>query len=208
MSLDEIMNRRKRKRSVSPESSGASGGSANPMPNPNQEGPKVEPQQGSAAVIPEDRAAGLNEIVKTFSGNQNQTGKTFSMNELLKMDDSQKGLPEILGVPIGAQENDMYRILERCRLTKHEKQVYVQAIHFAEHGLGYSYKSPNSKGDGIKLDFTVPFYGDYIVKQLRGSVSVDGESLGVFERTVSTWVARLYATQQNQQQQAQRGIIQ
>lgn len=186
---------RRRKKSVSPPDDGdtpkdekASGGLPTPKP------------QGEPAMIPEDKLKGMEEIVKAFS-NGNGGVKGFSMNELLKMDDSSKTLPDILGVPIGAQEGDMYRILERCRLTKHEKQVFVNAIHLAEHGFGYSYK-------GINLDFPIPFYGEYIVKHLRGSVSVDGESLATFERTVSTWVAKLYATQQQQQVQSQRGIIQ
>ncbi len=199
MSLDKMM--RRRKRSVSPDET-ASAGESQPKQGPNQ----VEPRD-NAAMIPAERSEGLRDIVKAFSP-VNIGLKGFSMNELLKMDDSQKGLPEILGVPIGAQENDMYRMLERCRLTKHEKQVYVQAIHFAEHGFGYNYKQPGSKGEGINLDFPVPFYGDYIVKQLRGSVSVDGGSLETFERTVSTWVAKLYATAEQRNNQTQRGIIQ
>ncbi len=194
---------KRRRRSVSPPEQA----SGDTFPSPGgaeQAGPdqprQVEPRD-NAAMIPAERVEALKEIAQAFSGNQNQGIKGFSMNELLKMDDSAKGLPDILGYPIGAQENDMYRMLERCRLTKHEKQVYVAAIHFAEHGLGYSYK-------GINLDFPVPFYGDYIVKELRGSVSVDGESLATFERTTATWVAKLYASQQQQGLQAQRGIIQ
>lgn len=207
MSLDGIM--RRRKKSVSPpEPETASGGQPG-KDTPVQKLPdrQVEPNN-NAAMIPAERVEALEAVVKVLGGDRNQGMKGFSMNELLKMDDSQKGLPDILGYPIGAQENDMYRMLERCRLTKHEKQVYVHAIHFAEHGLGYHYKQPNSPGDGINLDFPVPFYGEYIVKQLRGSVSVDGESLATFERTTATWVAKLYASQQQAGLQQQRGIIQ
>jgi len=189
---------KRRKRSISPpEPEKASGGKP---PAPKQEGPpRIEPNN-NAAMIPEERARDLATVAKAFStGNGGVKG--FSMNELLKMDDQQKGLADILGYPIGAQENDMYRMLERCRLTKHEKAVYVQAIHFAEHGLGYAWGK-------INLDFPVPFYGEYIVKQLRGSVSVDGGSLETFEHTVSTWLTKLYTSQQQAQQQSQRGIIQ
>jgi hypothetical protein len=197
MSLDKMLSRKKK--SVSPDETASGTGSA----SPNEEARPKSVQgelMGAPAVIPEDRTQALREVVNAFKSDQ-PGSKTFSMNELLKMDDSQKGLAEILGVVLGAQENDMYRMLERCRLTKHEKQVYVMAIHFAEHGLGYNWGN-------INLDFPIPFYGDLIVKHLRGSVSVDGESLATFERTTSTWVARLYATQQAQQQQGQRGIIQ
>src|SRR6266699_2665812 len=197
MSLDKMLNRKKK--SVSPpEPEQASGVTPRQEQNPNQEAPQGEPI-GSAAMIPEERIEALKEIAQAFQGQQ--TGRGFSMNDILKMDDTSKGLPEILGVPIGAQEGDIYRMLERCRLTKHEMQVYTNAIHIAEHGFGYSYK-------GVNLDFPVPFYGEYNVKKLRGSVSVDGESLATFERTVSTWVARLYATAQQQQVQQQRGILQ
>jgi hypothetical protein len=186
------MLRRKKKSISPPEPEKASGGAKKRVA-------KVEPN-GNPAMIPEDRLTELKKVTEAFStGNGGVKG--FSMNELLKMDDTQKGLADILGYPIGAQENDMYRMLERCRLTKHEKAVYVQAIHFAEHGLGYNWGK-------INLDFPVPFYGEYIVKQLRGSVSVDGASLETFEHTVSTWLQKLYASQQQTQQQLQRGIIQ
>jgi len=172
VSLEDIM--RRKRRSVSPPEQAS--GDTSPSPGTEQAGPD-QPRQAepasNMAMIPVERVEGLKGIVEAFTANQNQGIRGFSMNELLKMDDSQKGLPDILGYPIGAQENDMYRMLERCRLTKHEKQVYVAAIHFAEHGLGYRYKE-------INLDFPVPFYGDYIVKELRGSVSVDGESLATF----------------------------
>jgi hypothetical protein len=173
--------------------------SAEPSPQEKKVDASKRKKLEKPAVIPESRKEGLQEIAKVFS--ENQSGKGFSMSELLKMDDTQKSLPDILGYPIGAQESDMYRMLERCRLTKHEMQVYTNAIHVAEHGFGYNYKS-------INLDFPIPFYGEYIVKKLRASVSVDGESLQTWERAVSTWVARLYATQQEQQKQTQRGIIQ
>jgi hypothetical protein len=187
---------KRRKRSVSPPEPDAASG--------NEESKQVRAQvepQNNAAMIPAERMESLKQVADAFSSTGNGGVKGFSMNELLKMDDSTKGLPEILGVPIGAQENDMYRMLYRCRLTKHEKTVFIQAIHLAEHGFGYAYK-------GINLDFPVPFYGERIVKELRASVSVDGESLATFERTTSTWVAKLYASQQQTQQQLQRGIIQ
>lgn len=198
MSLEKMM-RRKRK-SVSPPDEKASGGSDGQSPESSvREGELV---QNGPAMIPQDRLDALKQVKDVFTGGKDGQRGGFSMNELLKMDDQQKGLADILGYPIGAQENDMYRILERCRFKNgHEKQVYIKAIHFAEHGLGYTYK-------GINLDFPVPFYGEYIVKQLRGSVSIQGESLAVFERTTATWVAKLYAQQNQNALQAQRGIIQ
>lgn len=175
------------------------------MPEPDNDTPDSPESRpiGTPAVIADDKIEGLKEIFQTMNAN---TGKGFSMNEVLSMDNETKGMPDVLAIPIGGAEHDMFRMLERTRVTTYQKGLYCDGIHIAEHGIGWKETFPN--GETIDLDFTVPIMGDAIVKRLRASVSVDGQSLAVFERTTSTWLQRLYEAERQQAQRAGRGIQQ
>jgi hypothetical protein len=171
-------------------------------PQPEDE-PEASRPIGLPAVIPEDKAEGL----KNLFDQLNKGGaQRFSMNDILSMDLESKGMPDVLAIPIGGSEHDMYRMLERTRLTNYQKGLYCDGIHLAQHGFGWKQTFPN--GEEIDLDFPIPIMGEAIVNRMRASVSVDGQSLAVFERTTSTWLQRLYEAERQREQQSRRGIQQ
>lgn len=163
---------------------------------------------GTPAVIADDKMEGIRKMVQAL----NEGGGTakFNLNEILSMDQENRSMPEVLSIPIGGLEHDMYKMLERTRLTNYQKGLYCDAIHVAEHGFGWkqTFPHPDANGNEINLDFSIPFFGDSIVNRMRAAVSVDGQSLEVFERTTSAWTRYLYEKEQLQQQQARRGIQQ
>lgn len=197
MSLNNIMNRKKRKpmqeaNNGHDETTDERPGGAAPLPS------GVEPPTvGTEAMIPESSLAKIGSVIKSMQ----ETGRArpFSMNEILSMDSEAKTIGDVLSIPVGGGEKDMYRMLERTRISKHEKYLYCEAIRIAEHGIGYK------RGN---LDFPVPMLGEHLVKLMRASVSIDGASLEIFERTTSTWVKQLYQTQQDNELRAKRGITQ
>jgi hypothetical protein len=165
--------------------------------------PETNGHIGTPAVIPDDKAEGLRQLFQTL----NQGGaQKLSMNDVLSMDLESKGMADVLAIPIGGSEHDMYRMLERCRLTNYQKGLYADGIHIAQHGFGWTQKFPN--GEMIDLDFPIPTMGEAIVVRMRASVSVEGQSLEVFERTTSTWLQRLYEAERQNQLQSRRGIQQ
>jgi len=186
LSLDRVANRRKKV----------------DRPEPEPEPEKRDPI-GTPAIVPEDKFEGLKNLVEKMSTGG---GQKFSMNEVLSMDSENKSMPEVLAIPIGGLEHDMYRMLERTRLTNYQKGLYCDGIHLAEHGYGWKQTFPN--GEEINLDFPIPIMGEAVVNRMRGAVSVDGQSLEVFERTTSAWTRYLYEKEQLQQQQSRRGIQQ
>jgi hypothetical protein len=174
------------------------------------EKPEAEPEKGEAsspigtpAVIPAEKVEGLKTLFDTLNKGG---GQKFSMNEVLSMDLESKGMPDVLAIPIGGSEHDMYRMLERTRLTNYQKGLYCDGIHVAEHGFGWRQEFPN--GEIINLDFPIPILGESVVNRMRASVSVDGQSLDVFERTTSTWLQRLYEAERQRELQSKRGIQQ
>jgi hypothetical protein len=188
MSLDRISNRKRKVEKPEPEPE-ENGGASSPI--------------GTPAVIPEEKAEGLRQLFTAL----NQAGtQKFSMSDILSMDLESKGMPDVLAIPIGGSEHDMYRMLERTRLTNYQKGLYCDGIHQAQHGFGWRQEFPN--GEVIDLDFPIPIMGESIVNRMRASVSVDGQSLEVFERTTSTWLQRLYEAERQREIQSRRGIQQ
>jgi hypothetical protein len=157
---------------------------------------------GTPADIPNPRLEGLKNIIDNLPrGNGASGGGGFSMTDLLGMDSESKGVYDAMVIPIGGQEHDKYRILERCRLTKYETGLYTDAMYVAEHGLGI----PGFEGE---LDRPIPNFGDWIVSKLRATVSEDGQSLEVFEKVAAAWIQRLYQTQADLEKKAKAGIQQ
>lgn len=171
---------------------------------------RSSPAASSEAMIPSAKFEGLQRLVTTIAQANKavEGGGGFSMNSLLSMDETQKTMPDVLSVLLGAQEHDMYSILERCRLTPENHRLYTNGIHLASHGYGWKGEIPDAKGQVLDLDFTIPILGDSIVRKLRGSVSIDGESRKEFERTTSQWTRVLYEKQEMERQNMQRGIRQ
>jgi hypothetical protein len=190
MSLDKLAGRKRK-----PE----------PHPEPaKEEGHRASSPIGTPAVIPEEKAEGLKQLFETLT--RGGSGGKFSMNDVLSMDLESKGMPDVLAIPIGGSEHDMYKMLERTRITPYQKGLYCDGIHIAEHGYGWRQEFPN--GETIDLDFPIPIMGEAIVNRMRAAVSVGGESLAVFERTTSTWLQRLYEAERQRDQQSRRGIQQ
>lgn len=194
MSLNKVGNRKRK--------------AEKPEPQPDSRTEESTRPIGTPAVIADDKMEGIRKMVQAL----NQGGGTakFNLNEILSMDQENRSMPEVLSIPIGGLEHDMYKMLERTRLTNYQKGLYCDAIHVAEHGFGWKQEFPNADANGkeINLDFPIPFFGDSIVNRMRAAVSVDGQSLEVFERTTSAWTRYLYEKEQLQQQQARRGIQQ
>lgn len=169
-----------------------------PPPEPTTETePKQEPKPavfGKEAVLPEGKAEGLKQVVDALRSATQQTGG-LNMNSILSMDSQGTSMPDVLQIPIGGRENDMYRMLERTRLSQYQKGLYAKAIWRAENGLGYG-----------PLKRPIPQLGTFVVFHLRAAVSVDGESLAVFERTVSAWEKMLYTQEAQIKQQQAKGI--
>src|SRR6266849_4785558 len=188
MSLDGIANRKRKIDKPEPD----------PTADKRQEEPIATP-----AVIPEEKVEGLKQLFETL---HNAGTSKFSMSDVLSMDLETKGMPDVLAIPIGGSEHDMYRMLERTRLTNYQKGLYCDGIHLAQHGYGWRQTFPN--GEEINLDFPIPIMGEAVVSRMRGAVSVDGQSLEVFERTTSAWTRYIYVKVQLQQQQSRRGIQQ
>lgn len=184
---------------------------AKPEPEQNGDGQPIEqrdPRVGSPAMILDDKFTGLQQLATKLATAKGGEGG-FSINQLLTMDDHSKGLPEILGYPIGAQEKDKYRMFERSRLSQYQIELFSDGAEMAEHGLGFRGNFPDDPDwDAIGLDWVLPNFGDWIVYKLRAYVSKDGESLGVFERTVSGWKDALYKAAEEQRRQVNRGINQ
>src|SRR2546428_12981071 len=88
------------------------GGSANPLPPPN---PNLLTREEAREFLP-----------KLFQG-----GSPFKIPE-----HETRNLPETIGYIIGAQEKDMYSMLERTRFKPEEKAWMVDIIRQAEHGIG------------------------------------------------------------------------
>jgi hypothetical protein len=151
---------------------------------------------GTVAVVPKEREDALKEVIEKL-GDAGKTGGGLSMNSILSMDSSSVGIADVLQIPVGGKETDMYRWIERTRLTPRQKGLYSKAIWRAEHGLGWG-----------PLDRTIPALGDFMILQIRSALSVDGASLQVFENTVSVWSKALYEKQSQADAQRQRGISQ
>ncbi len=194
MSLDRVSNRKRKIDKPPPEEA------RDNLPENRKEPEPV----ATPAMIPEEKFEGLKKLVETFSNGG--SNKPFSMSEVLSMDLETKGMPDVLAIPIGGSEHDMYRMLERTRLTNYQKGLYCDGIHLAQHGFGWKQEFPN--GETIDLDFPIPIMGEAIVNRMRASVSVDGQSLAVFERTTSTWLQRLYEAERQREIQSKRGIQQ
>lgn len=164
-------------------------------PDPPPEDPQTRPPIiGHEAVIPEARKEGLKEAVNALRDVAQKTGG-LSMTSVLSMDRQGTSMPDILQIPVGGRENDMYKMLERTRLTPYQKGLYAKAIWRAENGLGWG-----------PLQRPIPQLGTFIVFHLRAAVSVNGESLAVFERTVASWEKMLYTQEAQIKQQQAKGI--
>jgi hypothetical protein len=199
MSLDRVGSRKRKIEKPEPEETPDSAREEN---DASGNGPGSMPI-ATPAIIPEEKAEGLRQLFQTL----NQGGaQKLSMSDVLSMDLESKGMADVLAIPIGGSEHDMYRMLERCRLTNYQKGLYCDGIHQAQHGFGWKQKFPN--GEEIDLDFAIPIMGESIVNRMRASVSVEGQSLEVFERTTSTWLQRLYEAERQNQLQSRRGIQQ
>src|SRR6266700_4227558 len=187
MSLDSVLGRKRKVKKTEPE----------PEEKPGVV-EKVEPETivGTPAVIPGARLQGLANVIETVQGK----GGTFSMNDILQMDNASAGVYDALVIPLGGQEHDLYRILERTRLTQYQIELFTDAIDMAEHGLGY-------KGTvNVNLDFPEPRLGEWVVKKMRAYVSLDGQSRAEYERVASQWVQRLYQQQQDLEKSKTRGV--
>lgn len=166
-----------------------------------EEAPTPELQVGSPATVAPEKVDALKNVLANLPNRTPGSTSGFSMNDLLGMDSEQKGVYDAIVLPIGGQEHDAYRILERCRLTKYEEGLYTDAMYVAEHGLGI----PGFNG---QLDFPMPNFAFWIVSKLRATVSHEGQSLEIFERVAASWVQRLYQTQQDLEKKANAGIQQ
>lgn len=101
--------------------------------------------------------------------------------------DEQSSVPAVLGGMLGLQNKDMYSILERTNMDKHERNILVDMIRQAEHGIG-----------GEVLDIPFPYIGRQVVNYLRASVSLmDAKGHGMSREEIvsimSNWIARLEA---------------
>lgn len=195
MSLNKVASRKPKQKPLDPE------------PEKTREKP-VAPI-GTPAVIGDDKMEGIKQMVQALRDKDGGTSK-FNMADVLAMDQESRSMPEVLSIPIGGLEKDMYKQIERTRLTNYQKGLYCDGIHIATHGFGWKQKFPDADANGneIDLDFPIPFLGEAIVNRMRAAVSVDGQSLEVFERTTSAWTRYLYEKEQLQQQQRNRGIQQ
>lgn len=195
MSLDKILSRKKKQpKPVNPEAADNKTPSGETTP----EGIAPETAIGTPAQLGDEKFNALKEMASAINSKGGSSGPGFSMTDLLKMDTGNEGIADVLEIPVGGKEKDMYRMLERTRLTKYQIGLFTRGIFTAQHGFGLP---PH-------LDFTVPALGELIVWKLRGYVSLDGASLGVFERTTSMWVRSLYQAQQEEQAKRNRGINQ
>lgn len=209
MSLDRLSSRKRKIVSPAPQESQQPDDKNAPDlatgQNPNQDGAAgVSPPIGTPATISPEKFEGIKRMVEAMR--ESGSGKGFSMNEVLSMDSETRSMPDVLAIPIGGAEHDVYRMLERTRLTNYQKGLYCDGIHLATHGFGWKETFPN--GEEINLDFPIPILADSIVSRLRAAVSVDGQSLEVFERTMSNWTRYLYEKDQQAQLQQRRGIQQ
>ena len=91
-----------------------------------------------------------------------------------------KNIYDLFTIVLGAQNKDIYSVLERTELTEEEIPIFTDLIQQAEHGIGM-----------IDLDFTQPLVGERVVRELRGRRSKNRESSHEFERITSGWLARL-----------------
>jgi hypothetical protein len=103
-----------------------------------------------------------------------------------------KNIYDLLSVQLGAQNKDMYAVIERTDLTEEEIPIFRSLIMKAEHGI-------NMPECG--LDFTIPSVGEAVVFELRGRRSKGRESSHEFERTTTSWLASLKAREQAAQKE-------
>src|SRR5437867_11373764 len=108
------------------------GGPANPLPQPN---PNLLTREEARTML-----------TKMFQG-----GSPFKIPE-----HETRNLPETLGYIIGAQEKDVYAMLERTRFKPEEKAIMVDVIRQAEHGIGVE-----------NYDFVTPQIGQWAVHHMR-----------------------------------------
>lgn len=111
--------------------------------------------------------------------------------------DEQSTVPAVLGGLIGLQNKDMYSILERSNIAKHERNILVDMIRLAEHGIG-----------GEVLDIPIPYIGKQVVNYLRASVSLEdakghGRSREEIVDIMSNWIARLEAREAEEKKKKQ-----
>lgn len=93
-----------------------------------------------------------------------------------------KNIYDLFTIVLGAQNKDIYSVLERTDLTEEEIPIFCDLIQQAEHGIGM---------DG--LDFPIPLVGERVVRELRARRSKNRESSHEFERITSGWLAALRA---------------
>lgn len=111
--------------------------------------------------------------------------------------DEQSSVPAVLGGMLGLQNKDVYSILERTNMNPHERNILVDMIRQAEHGIG-----------GEVLDIPFPYIGRQVVNYLRASVSLmDAKGHGMSREEIvnimSNWIARLEARENEMKKQKQ-----
>src|SRR5213593_414316 len=149
------------------------GGPASPLPAPN---PNLLTREEAREFLP-----------KMFQG-----GSPFKIPE-----HETRNLPETLGYFIGAQEKDVYRMLERTRFTPEEKSMMVDIIRQAEHGIGVE-----------NYDFPTAQIGEWAVHHMRANVSLEGDNnaRSEFERVLTAWTKRLDAEELAQKERAEQRL--
>ena len=106
--------------------------------------------------------------------------------------DEQSTVPAVLGGLIGLQNKDVFSIVERAVIDKHERNILVDMIRQAEHGIG-----------GEVLDIPVPYIGRQVVNYLRMSPSIDGKSREEVVTALTSWVKTLEAREAEEKKKRQ-----
>lgn len=91
-----------------------------------------------------------------------------------------KNIYDLFTIILGAQNKDIYSVIERTELTEQEIPIFCDLIQQAEHGIGL---------DG--LDFPMPHVGERVVSELRARRSKNRMSSEEFKIITGGWLEDL-----------------
>ena len=91
-----------------------------------------------------------------------------------------KNIYDLFTIVLGAQNKDIYSVIERTELTEEEIPIFCDLAQQAEHGIGLE-----------GLDFPMPNTGARLVMELRARRSKNRMSSKEFEATAGGWLESL-----------------
>lgn len=91
-----------------------------------------------------------------------------------------KNIYDLFTIILGAQNKDIYSVIERTELTEEEIPIFCDLVQQAEHGIGL---------DG--LDFPMPNVGARLILELRARRSKNRMSSQEFQTITSGWLESL-----------------